>query len=141
MIALVFAAVAAASTASAVLFRASALWAILPISAAMALLLSSTHALNLEGALSCALGEGLGASLPLAALSYLLFRRPFALGPSGAAAAAAGGALAGQAALVITCGSHGIEHLMFFHTGTVALAAVLGYLWGHRPLIAASRAA
>lgn len=139
-IALALAAVAAASTASAVLFRARALWAILPISAATAVALGTTHALDIDAAARCALGEGIGASLPLAALSYLLLRRPFALGPSGAAAAAAGGALAGQAALVLTCPSHGLEHLMLFHAGTVALAAALGYLWGQRPLIAASRA-
>jgi hypothetical protein len=138
-VAVAFAVVAAASTASAVLFRARALWAILPISAAMAAALSSTRSLDLGGALGCALGEGIGASLPLAALSYLLLRRPFALGPSGAAAVAAGGALAGQAALVLTCPSHGIGHLMLFHAGTVALAALLGYVWGQRPLIVASR--
>jgi hypothetical protein len=138
-IALAFAVVAAASTASAVLFRARALWAILPISAALAVALSSSHAFNVDAALRCALGEGIGASLPLAALSYLVLRRPFALGPSGAAAVAAGGALAGQAALVLTCPSHGIEHLMVFHAGTVGLAAVMGYLWGQRPLIVGSR--
>jgi hypothetical protein len=138
--ALAFAVVASAATASAVLFRAHALWAIIPISAAMAAVLGDAHALNLDSAMRCALGEAIGASLPLAALSYLLLRKPFALGPSGAAAVAAGGALAGQAALVLTCASHGIEHLMIFHAGTVALAAVLGYLWGQRPLIAASRA-
>jgi hypothetical protein len=137
--AVAFAAVAAAATASAVLFRARALWAILPISAAMAVVLGDSHAFGLDAAMHCALGEAIGASLPLAALSYLLVRGKFALGPSGTAAVAAGGALAGQAALVLTCPSHGIEHLMIFHAGTVALAAVLGYLWGQRPLIAASR--
>ena len=138
-IAVGFALVAAACTASAVLFRAKALWAILPVSAAMAAVLGSTHALDVDAAVRCALCEGIGASLPLAALSYLMLRRPFSLGPSGAAAAAAGGALVGQAALVLTCPSHGLEHLMLFHAGTVALAAVLGYLWGQRPLILASR--
>jgi hypothetical protein len=137
-IAFAFAAVAAGCTAAAVLFRLRALWAILPISAAMAVAVASSRGWDADGGLRCALGEGIGASLPLAALSYLLLRKPFALGPSGAAAAAAGGALAGQAALVLTCPSHGIEHLVVFHAGTVALAAMLGYLWGQRPLIAAS---
>jgi hypothetical protein len=138
--AVAFASVAAAATAAAVLFRARALWAILPISATMAVVLGDSHAFGLEAAMRCALGEAIGASLPLVALSYLLLRGRFSLGPSGTAAVAAGGALAGQAALVLTCPSHGIEHLMIFHAGTVALAAVLGYLWGQRPLILASRA-
>ncbi len=140
-IAFAFAVVAAGCTAGAVLFRLRALWAILPISGAMALALATSQGWDGDGAMHCALGEIIGASLPLAALSYFLLRRPFALGPSGAAAVAAGGALTGQAALVLTCPSHGVEHLLVFHAGTVALAALLGYLWGQRPLIAASATA
>jgi hypothetical protein len=51
-----------------------------------------------------------------------------------AAAAAAAGALAGDAALQVTCAAHGVgPHLLAFHAGGVVLAAaVAGLLWRAR---------
>lgn len=55
------------------------------------------------------------------------------------AAAAAAGALAGAGALQVTCGAHGVAaHLLAFHAGGVALAAVAAtLLWPRRrPVVA-----
>lgn len=51
------------------------------------------------------------------------------------AAAAAAGALAGDAALQVTCAAHGsMPHLLAFHVGGVLLAAAgAGLLWRRRP--------
>ena len=59
---------------------------------------------------------------------------------SAAAAAAAAGALAGDAALQVTCAAHGMgPHLLVFHAGGVLLAAALAGLLGRarrRPVAA-----
>src|SRR5207302_3624825 len=62
-----------------------------------------------------------------AALSRGMAARPGAAGP--AAALAAAGALAGQAALHLTCPvAHALPHLLVFHLGGVVLASFAGAL-------------
>jgi hypothetical protein len=96
----------------------------LATSAAFALAAASTHLLAPAIGVKCTLLELVAASLP-----WLAYR--FAAGPSRArpasAAVASAGALAGHAALHLTCPvPHADAHLLVFHFGGVVLAALLG---------------
>jgi len=81
---------------------------------------------NHLGGFGCAGMEALAAVLPLAALVLLARRRNIVFGSLAYAGAAASGALAGQAALLLTCPSHDLTHLLVIHSGTVLMAAVVG---------------
>jgi hypothetical protein len=132
-ISILVAAVAALTTAGAM-----ALWT--PLLAAIPLTsLLASAALGTAGPLEASVGvhclglELAAAVLPLAA-GFLLARRGAFRRPSFAlAAAAGGGALAGQAALEVTC--HALRthaHLLTFHTGGVALGLLFALLLGRR---------
>lgn len=76
--------------------------------------------------LLCPAMELTAACLPLAAAAWLYRTTPR---PGALATAAAAGALAGQAALHLTCpGAHNAVHLWTFHIPGIALAALLGYV-------------
>jgi hypothetical protein len=107
--------------------------------AGIALSLLGTLWASADGGLDAAIGTHcllteLGtATLPMAALLALPGSRAQASHSRHIASLAATGALAGQAALLLTCHAHGPSHLAVFHSGTVALAALLGYLlWSLR---------
>jgi len=75
----------------------------------------------------CVLIELIAASLPVATTAFLLVSRRAVGGAWRFSAAAALGALAGQAALHLTCPVSGVRpHLLAFHTGGVFLAAFVG---------------
>ena len=75
---------------------------------------------------ACPAKELVAACLPLAAAAWLYRTTPR---PGALATAAAAGALAGQAALHLTCpGAHNAVHLWTFHVPAIALAALLGYI-------------
>ncbi len=74
----------------------------------------------------CAGMEALAAVLPLAVLAWMARRHGLTFGSLAYAGAAAAGALAGQAALLLTCPSHDLSHLLVIHSGTVLLAAMAG---------------
>ena len=78
------------------------------------------------GGFGCAGMEALAAVLPLAALALVARRRGVVFGSLSYAGAAASGALAGQAALLLTCPSHDLSHLLVIHSGTVLVAAMVG---------------
>jgi hypothetical protein len=80
---------------------------------------------HLDG-FSCAGMEALAAVLPLIALAGVARRRGLIFGNLAYAGAAAAGALAGQAALLLTCPSHDLSHLLVIHSGVVLLAAMVG---------------
>lgn len=77
--------------------------------------------------IKCVLIELIAASLPLATTAFLVVRRRVAADAWRFSAAAALGALAGQAALHLTCPvSDARPHLVTFHIGGVFLAALMG---------------
>jgi hypothetical protein len=78
------------------------------------------------GGFGCAGMEALAAVLPLAALALMARRRGVVFGSLAYAGAAGAGALAGQAALLLTCPSHDLAHLLVIHSGTVLIAAMVG---------------
>ena len=78
------------------------------------------------GGFGCAGMEAVAAVLPLAALAWMARRRGLTFGSLAYAGAAASGALAGQAALLLTCPSHDLSHLLVIHSGMVLLAAMIG---------------
>ena len=83
--------------------------------------------------------ELFAAVVPLAATAALLWRRRVAVGASLYAAVATAGALAGQAALHLTCPVRTAgEHLFVFHTGGILLAALVGALVARVPALRAS---
>jgi hypothetical protein len=81
---------------------------------------------NHLGGFGCAGMEALAAVLPLIALASVARRRGLIFGSLAYAGAAAAGALAGQAALLLTCPSHDLSHLLVIHSGVVLLAAMVG---------------
>jgi len=77
----------------------------------------------------CAPLELLAAALPYVTTLLLIRRRGGAVSPSYLAAVAAAGALAGQAALHLSCPDQdSAPHLIIFHFGGVVFAAALGWL-------------
>jgi hypothetical protein len=103
------------------------------------LVVASTGSLNLNGILGETLGSALGlkcalieivvSALPFGLFAYVALRNRAQVTASSGAAIAAAGALAGQAALHLTCPERsGTPHLLVFHLGAVAVAAVLGSL-------------
>ncbi len=91
-----------------------------------AVLLSSGGSLELGHALSCGVSELGGALLPIGALFAVVRLKGLTAKPADFAAAALGGALAGQAALALTCPSHSLGHLLVLHAAVVALAGLMG---------------
>lgn len=88
----------------------------------VAVVTAPVHASGLD----CTFQELLAAALPLGATAWMFRRRPL---PGALATAAAAGALAGQAALHLSCpGSHSAAHLWVFHVGGVAAAALIGWV-------------
>jgi hypothetical protein len=88
--------------------------------------------LALDEGLMCLATELAAAAVPLLA-AVALARRGRLAGAGHLAAVAAAGALAGQAALEITChAGHASAHLLAFHVGGVFAAALLGALAGLR---------
>ncbi len=85
----------------------------------------SQMANHLDG-FGCAGMEALAAVLPLMALAAVARLRGLIFGSLAYAGAAAAGALAGQAALLLTCPSHDLSHLLVIHSGVVLLAAMIG---------------
>jgi hypothetical protein len=81
------------------------------------------------GGMTCLALELMAASLPLATTAVLVWRRRASAGPLVFSCVAAVGALAGQAGLHITCEARfDAPHLLAFHVGGVALAALAGWL-------------
>ncbi len=89
----------------------------------------------------CTLYELAAASIPWMVAIVAARRLGFALNRWNLSAVAAGGALASQAAQHVTCPVHHADaHLLVFHVGGVALAAMLGALGSVRaPKISLSR--
>lgn len=82
--------------------------------------------------LVCLATELATAAVPLL-VAVALARRGRVSGAGDLAAVAAAGALAGQAALEVTCGAgHAASHVLAFHVGGVLAAALLGALAGLR---------
>jgi hypothetical protein len=81
--------------------------------------------------IECLVTELACAGTALAAAWLALRGGSTSLGPRAAAAGAAAGALAGMAALVLTCPAHGVlSHLVLFHAAGVLLAtATAGIIW------------
>jgi len=88
--------------------------------------------------LVCLSIELAAAAAPAAAM-WLWARRGGPGEPVGFAALGAGGALAAQVWLVMHCHVHALTHELVFHTGGVALAAVLAAQVGRRLVPAARR--
>ncbi len=89
--------------------------------------------------IKCVLIELIAASLPLATTAFLVVRRRAISGPWRFSAAAALGALAGQAALHLTCPVAAVRpHLLTFHTGGVFLAALMGLAVSRIPTLQSS---
>jgi hypothetical protein len=82
--------------------------------------------LALDLGATCLVMEALAATLPVVTLVSVARGRGSGFGSWTFAAAAASGALAGQAALLLSCPSHELGHLLFIHTGTVLAAALAG---------------
>ena len=95
--------------------------------------------LDPEIGLHCLLTELLTGGLVTTAGWLALRGGSTALTRGAAAATAAAGALAGEAVLQVTCGSHGFgAHLLVFHGGGVLLAAVgAALLWRRRTPVGA----
>lgn len=103
--------------------------AALGASVCIAALTGTTGGLALAHGAKCTLIELVAAALPWGALGYSVVRSRAATSASTFAAMAAAGALAGQAALLLTCPERmHTPHLLVTHTGGVLLAALLG--WG-----------
>lgn len=100
--------------------------ALAAVSVPFAIWRASDLDLALQMGASCFAMEALAALLPLAALASLARARGIGFGAWTFAAAAASGALAGQAALLLTCPSRELGHLLGIHTGTVLVAALIG---------------
>jgi hypothetical protein len=81
---------------------------------------------DLTGGLTCLTAEALAAALPVAMLVFMARRRGLGFGGVTFAGVAAGGALAGQAALLLSCPNRELGHLLIFHAGVVLLAASMG---------------
>lgn len=87
----------------------------------------------------CVLIELIAASLPVATTAFLVASRRAIGGAWRFSAAAALGALAGQAALHLTCPVSGVRpHLLAFHTGGVFLAALVGLAVSRIPRLQSS---
>lgn len=86
--------------------------------------------------LHCVLSELGSAALVVGAVWLAVRGGDTSQARSSMAAAAAAGALAGDAALQVTCAAHGsMPHLLAFHAGGVLLAAACaGLLWRRRPV-------
>jgi hypothetical protein len=108
----------------------------LGVSAALVLAASSGDGLLPLLGMKCLVVECVAASVPLGATLFLA-RRGRAVGaPLTLASVAATGALAGQAALHLTCAAHHqLPHLAVFHLMGVVLAAGIG--WVSAPLATA----
>jgi hypothetical protein len=106
------------------------------VSAALVLVTSSGDGLLPLLGMKCVVVECVAACVPLGATLFLA-RRGRALGaPLTLASVAATGALAGQAALHLTCPAHHqLPHLVVFHFVGIALAAGIG--WASAPLATA----
>lgn len=89
--------------------------------------------------IKCVLIELIAASLPLATTAFLVVSRRVASGAWRFSAAGALGALAGQAALHLTCPVSDVRpHLLTFHTGGVLLAALMGLAVSRIPALRSS---
>ena len=89
--------------------------------------------------IKCVLIELIAASLPLATTAFLVVSRRVTSGAWRFSAAAALGALAGQAALHLTCPVAAVRpHLLTFHTGGVFLAALMGLAVSRIPRLRSS---
>ena len=89
----------------------------------------------------CVLAELLASAFPLAVALALVKRRQEAGGFVFFGTVAAAGALAGHAALHLTCPVRlEAPHLLVFHTGGVVLAACLGFLASRLPALLGWRA-
>jgi len=134
------AAVAAAGALTLVARDRLALGVLLLGSAGFAAALGGPGALAVAAGTPCAVHEILCAAAPLAAAAWLVRSGRATLGPLGFAAAAAAGAVAGQAAHQMTCADHSRAHLLAFHFGAVALAALVGAAVGSRGALQKVRA-
>jgi len=124
--ALVVLACAAALAATAGALRAGALVAVAAAAAFAVAAGGVPGPAGLVVDLDCLVLELVVAVLPLAAAAWTFRTDPR---PGALAQAAAAGALAGQAALHISCSAnHHAAHLWVFHVGGVALAALAGWL-------------
>ncbi|HEV8323888.1 MAG TPA: hypothetical protein VG389_19885 [Myxococcota bacterium] len=104
-------------------------------SAALALATGHGEVLAPLLGLRCVGTELVAALLPFAVAPWLWLRRRAEGGPGRFAGIAAAAALAGQAALHLTCHESAAgPHLLVFHTGGVLLAAALGTLASRVPI-------
>jgi hypothetical protein len=124
------AAVAAAGALLLVARDRLALGALLLGSASFAVALGGPGALRIAAGLPCAVHELACAAAPLVAAAWLARFGRASIGPLGFAAAAAAGAVAGQAAHQMTCADGSRAHLLAFHFGSVAVAALAGAALG-----------
>ena len=97
------------------------------------LLLTGTEGVSggfyLEHGMKCLITELVGAAIPYGALVYMATQRRTFAPPLTFAAVAAAGALAGQAALQVTCPeTEHLPHLFATHVAGVVLAAIFGVL-------------
>lgn len=89
--------------------------------------------------IKCVLLEQVAAMFPLGVAAFVLRRGGAPSSPLVLAVSASAGALAGMAALHLTCPAHAESpHLFAFHVGGVVLAAMLG--WASSRLVAVRRA-
>ncbi len=120
---------AAAALAARGVSRFGRWWREAVITASFALvLLSAWGPLDAKLGIKCVCFELISASLPLVATASLVLKRDFAASAASFASVAAAGALAGQAALHLTCEAQGsTPHLLAFHCGGVLLSAAIGW--------------
>jgi hypothetical protein len=108
-------------------FVAAAIVAVSAVSALFASLMSDVSALAPRSGIECTVCELIAAMLPWLAVTILARRRDVALDRATTMAAAGMGALASQAAQLLTCPvRHANPHLLVFHLGGVLLALALG---------------
>jgi hypothetical protein len=115
----------AAMALAALLRRLSLRFALTAVSASLAaaVIRGGAGTWDLAGGLECLVTE-LGAAAGLVGIATLAARRR--ADPATLGGWAVAGAVAGDAALHVTCGSHGsLTHLTLFHVGGVLLAALL----------------
>jgi integral membrane sensor domain MASE1 len=94
------------------------------IAAAVPALVAHHGAIESATGVQCIMHELVNAAVPLVALA--LWRRTEGLSRAGVVGLAAAGALAGDAALHVSCSAaDSVLHLLVFHVGGVALAAAL----------------